>query len=151
MNAEIIRDIRYSWEYMSENGPQKMLVFYDKLFNKAPEARKLFPKDLSRQSEKLAYTVGFVVANIDRIESIKESIEDLGRIHNKLNIDPAYYVPVTETLVETIKEQMGDKYKPGIGESWMTALTTLSEIMINAPKHKRGSFRSLVDKLLGRS
>ena len=150
MTAEVIRDIRSSWEYMVDNGPQKMLVFYDKLFEKAPQARGLFPKDLTRQSEKLAYTVGFVVANIDRIDTIKESIEDLGRVHNKLKIKKEYYPVVAETLVETIQHQMGDKYKPQIGESWMKALTALADMMINAPAKRQNRIRKLIGALSGR-
>lgn len=150
MTAEIIQDVRSSWEYMIDDGPQKMLKFYDRLFDKAPHARSLFPKDLTRQSEKLAYTVGFVVANIDRIDSIRESIEDLGRVHNKLKIKPEYYPLVAETLIEVIQDQMGNRYQPKIGESWKKALTAIAEIMINAPAKRKNRIRKLIGVLLGR-
>ena len=147
MTESMIQDIKTSWEYVSDEGGANMMVFYDKLFKTAPEARKLFPKDISKQSEKLAYTVGFVVANIDRIGDIKGSVEDLGRIHNKMNIDPGYYPVVRDCLIETIRDKMGADYRQDIGDAWRAALDFLSEVMINAPEKRENRLKTLLGKL----
>ncbi len=147
MTEAMIKDIRSSWEYVADENGENMMVFYDKLFKEAPQARKLFPDDMSKQSEKLAYTVGFVVSNIDRIEEIKGSIEDLGRFHNKLKIDPGYYPVVRDCLIDTIKDKMGEDYKEDIGKSWKVALDFVSDVMINAPEKRENRLKTLLAKL----
>ncbi|WP_258103252.1 globin domain-containing protein [Marinoscillum sp. MHG1-6] len=149
MNETMIANIRSSWEIMVEDGLENMMMFYDKLFQIAPQVRPMFPEDLSKQSEKLAYTITFVVTNIDRIEEIKGSIEDLGRIHNKLDISADYYPPVKEALIWTIEQKMADKYKAEIGEAWNAALDFLASVMINAPAKRENKLKTLLNKLFG--
>jgi hemoglobin-like flavoprotein len=141
-----INVIQYSWERILRD-PDAMMKFYDRLFIAAPETRKLFPEDLSKQSEKLAYTIGFVVTNIDRLDSIKQSIEDLGRVHNKLNIKAEYYDIVITALIETIQDVMGQDFMPEIGVAWREALEYVSKLMINAPEKRENGFKKLLSKL----
>lgn len=142
----MVTDIRFSWGFMLEDGGSKMMQFYEILFDRVPEARALF-SDIPAQAQKLSKTVGYVVSNIDNIESIKPAIEDLGRIHQRLNIERSYYPHVREALIETVKITMGDEYREHIGQSWRTALNVLSEIMINAPKEKKSP--GLMGKIFG--
>jgi len=147
MNEHTISIIRDSWILISAY-PDAFIKFYDKLFEISPAAKRFFPEDdLSRQGEKLSYTIGFAVENLDRLNEIKESIEDLGRMHNELNIGAQYYEHVKEALIFTIKEAMGDSYKEEVGTSWDQALTYISNVMINAPAKKRRKPQDLVRKL----
>ena len=147
MNESDIANIKNSWKYIVDDGLDHMMNFYTKLFVKAPDARIYFNGDMTAQAEKLAYTVSFVVTNIDRLDTIKESVEDLGRMHNKLNIAERYYPLVRDSLIETIQDAMGARYKPEIGASWFTALNTLAEMMLNAPEKKSNKFKSLLNKI----
>lgn len=147
MSDTLVQDIRTSWEVMATSGMENMMMFYDKLFEIAPQVRPMFPEDLTKQSEKLAYTITYVVSNIDRLEEIKESIEDLGRIHNKLEIPADYYPPVKEALIWTIQQKMGGEYSDSIGKSWDTALDMLANIMINAPEKRENRLKKLLNKL----
>jgi hemoglobin-like flavoprotein len=147
MDTLTINLIRYSWERILRH-PDAMMAFYDKLFQMAPETRRLFQSDIAKQSEKLAYTIAFVVENLDRIDTIKESVEDLGRVHNRMNIQAHHYELVTRALVETIKDVMGADYTEEIGNAWTAALKALAGIMMNAPAERKVSrFKKLLQKL----
>lgn len=139
--------IRYSWERILRK-PDGMLGFYEKLFEAAPETRRMFGTDISKQSEKLAYTISFVVENLERLDEIKGSIEDLGRIHNRLNVQPAHYALVTKVLVDTIADALAEDYSEDIGHAWTAALKHIAEVMLSAPEERKASpIKRLFDKL----
>lgn len=146
MNSEQIQLIKESWEILSQDS-QIVVRFYDRLFETTPETRRYFPQDMSKQSEKLAYTLGFVVANLDRFDKITESVEDLGRLHQRLHIKPEYYLAVKDALIWTIARALdaGDSSKTI--QAWDLALSTIADIMINAPEKRKPRFFSLVGKL----
>lgn len=150
MDSKHIDRINYSWDIVAEH-PGAMLSFYDKLFEVAPQVKHYFPNDLTKQSEKLAYTVGFVVGNLERLNEIEEAIQDLGRFHNRLKIKPEYYVVVKDTLIATIKDIMGARFSEDIRIAWDLALSTVAEIMINAPEKRENRMKKLIGKLFGRS
>ena len=145
-----IEDIDYSWEIICEN-PDTMIRLYDHFFDLSPEAVHFFPDDLSKQSEKLAYTIGFVVSNLDRLETIKETIQDLGRFHNQLNIDAYHYENLKVAFNLTVREVMKDRYHENIGDAWNIALSCLSQWMLNAPRKKKRSIKILMDKLFDKN
>ena len=138
--------IDYSWEVLSAN-PNLMMRFYDHLFELAPEAIHFFPDDMAKQSEKLAYTIGFIVGNLDRLEEIKDAIEDVGRFHNKLQIDAYHYENLKKALLMTIEENMGEQYSINVGEAWETVIDFVSETMLNAPGYQKGRLKRLLSKV----
>lgn len=146
MTSESVRMITRSWDHLSRD-PRLVFNFYSRLFDIAPETKKYFPDNLNKQSEKLAHTLNFLVLNLDRIGDIQESIEDLGRFHNKMNIKPEYYGYVKEALLTTIQETLDDKCENGVIEAWDMALTHVAHTMINAPEKRRNSKFSLWNKL----
>lgn len=149
MTNEQIEKITKSWEIVSTD-PTLVTKFYDRLFVIAPQVKRYFPADLSKQSEKLAYTLGFVVGNLNRLGEIKESIEDLGRTHNRLKIKPEYYAFVKDALLHTIKENLGSKEEPGMIESWDTALGYIASVMVNAPEKRQSRFPKLFSRLFSK-
>jgi hemoglobin-like flavoprotein len=147
MDTLQINLIRYSWERILRR-PDGMLGFYERLFEAAPETRRMFGTDITKQSEKLAYTISFVVENLERMDTIRESIEDLGRVHNRLQVKAEHYELVTRVLVETIAETMGEDYSDDIGRAWTTALQAIGKVMMDAPAERKVSpVKKLLSKL----
>lgn len=146
MTKAQIQHIQDSWAIVSTN-PDLVTNFYNKLFAAAPQVRHYFKDDMSRQSEKLAYTLSFVVANLDRLDEIKESIEDLGRFHQRLHIKPEYYIAVKDILVKTIDEAMGEEPKKEALLAWDLALSTVASVMMNAPEKRKPRLINLVSRL----
>ncbi|MEQ8474030.1 MAG: globin domain-containing protein [Marinoscillum sp.] len=148
MTADQVKTITDSWLIVSSQ-PNLVKSFYDKLFELAPHTKRFFPEDLSKQSEKLAYTLNFLVLNLDRIGEIKESIEDLGRMHNKMQILPEHYGYVKDALIYTILKNMeaDAEEKAKVSEAWDLALTFVATTMINAPEKREPRFSRLFARL----
>lgn len=148
LSAEEIACVQNSWDEIREFGVQNPLIFYDVFFKVAPQARKYFKNDLSLLSKKFTYTVDFVINNCGRLSEIKDEIEDLGRIHNDLSIDPSLYTIFNEAFIGLL-----DKLKRNDIESskqaWLKVLEHIGTIMQNAPAKKQNKFKALLKKLFG--
>ena len=149
MTPELIESITTSWEKLSTE-PKLIETFYGKLFEIAPQTRHYFPEDMTKQSEKLAYTLGFVVGNLNRLEDIKEAVEELGRTHRKLKVKDEEYEYVKQALLITIDETIDGDNTNAI-EAWDIALSHIAEIMINAPEERKPTKKTLFQRLFGRS
>ncbi len=145
MTTEQIDLITKSWGKISQD-PNLILSFYQKLFEIAPQTKDYFPSDLTKQSEKLAYTLGFIVGNLDRFENIEGAIRKLGTIHQKLKIKDEEYGFMKEALLFTIDNALSGDNTPTI-QAWDTAFTLISDLMINAPTEivpeKKGFFQKI--------
>ncbi len=145
-----VRLIQESWGSIKEFKVVNAIVFYENLFKISPSSRQLFPEDLTKLNSKFTYTINFLVNNCDKLESIQESVEDLGRIHNKLNIPKEYYPIISDAIVKTIEKAMGENYSVQIGEAWERLINHMAEIMLNAPARNKNKFQRLLEKLFGK-
>ncbi len=142
LNESQIQLIEFSWEVINEN-PLSMLKFYDHLFEIAPETIHFFPDDIRMQSDKLAHTMNFIVTHLNKLDNIECSINELGRFHNKLEIEPSHYSKLKVALIRTIKENMGEKYEESIGQAWETTLDYLSARMLGAKPVRKSKWAKI--------
>ncbi|MEP1033365.1 globin domain-containing protein [Ekhidna sp.] len=148
MTPQQIEAITTSWEKVSQD-PNLIQNFYGKLFEIAPQTKHYFPSDLTKQSEKLAYTLGFVVGNLDRLEDIQEAVEELGRTHRKLKIKDEEYGYVKDALLITIDEAIVGDNTTTI-QAWDAALSYIAGLMINAPGERKPQRKSLFKRLFSK-
>ncbi|MEP1096171.1 MAG: globin domain-containing protein [Cyclobacteriaceae bacterium] len=132
-SKEHIALIEETWELMAPKGSQITISFYEKLFELAPEVRKMFQKDISKQAEKLLFTMGFLVSNVNRIDEIAPSIEQLGILHGKAyRVKDEHYQFVIESLIYTLSHNLEDIWGEEHEKAWRWTLDTVAKIMIKA-------------------
>lgn len=107
-------------------------VFYQELFEMAPEARPLFPDDLSGQKDKLAHTLNMVVTNLNKFDKIIDAVRALGQRHAGYGATPAHYEVVGIALVTALKKVTPGGLKPEEEGAWVSAYNIISEAMIQA-------------------
>ncbi|MEO9485603.1 MAG: globin domain-containing protein [Ekhidna sp.] len=146
MTSKQIDLIIKSWERISHE-PQLIQKFYDKLFEIAPETRVYFQGDIAKQSEKFAYTLGFVAGNIERMDKIKKDIEELGRIHSKLLIKEEEYSYLKEALLITIDEALDGGDNTETIQAWDHVLTYISDLMINVSRGDKNKKKTFFSKI----
>lgn len=88
-------------------GPSKGFltnVFYRRLFAIAPQARALFPEDMSEQMSKLESMLDFLVNNLRQPMFLAGKIKRLARRHVTYGAEPAHYELVGEALIYALDE-----------------------------------------------
>jgi hemoglobin-like flavoprotein len=131
MTAEQIRLIQTSWAEVEPISDTAAKLFYDRLFQTAPQVRPLFTSDMAEQRRKLMAMIGMVVKALPRLAEILPNVRELGRRHAAYGAAPEHYPVVGETLLWTLRQGLGDAFTPAHAEAWSQAYGLLADTMID--------------------
>jgi len=129
MTSDQRRLVRQSFEALRDQAGPVSLLFYGKLFEIDPSARRLFHNDLAVQGRKLVETLDTVVESLDRFESIRPRLGDLGREHAGYGVRPEQYDLVATALIWAIGQALGADFDRSTRDAWKLALTAVSAAM----------------------
>lgn len=104
-------------------------LFYDRLFEIAPQVRPLFPADMSAQKMKLVAMLATAVSNLHQVDAILPAVRDLGIRHRGYGVTAEHYAPVGEALLWTLQQGLGPGFTPEVKSAWTEAYTTLAAAM----------------------
>ena len=105
-------------------------MFYDRLFEIAPEVRPLFKGDMAEQGRKLMATLAVVVGSLHSLPTILPAASTLAKKHIEYGVKPGHYAAVGAALLWTLERGLGQSWTPEVASAWTNAYTTLSNFMI---------------------
>jgi nitric oxide dioxygenase len=129
LTAEQRRRVRDSFELLREYAAPLSLLFYGKLFELDPGARKLFHNDLALQGKKLMDMLSSVVESLDNFEKIRATVTELGRKHAEIGVRTDQYEVVTTALLWAIAQALGADFDPETREAWRLSIKSLTAAM----------------------
>ena len=129
MTAAQCRLVRESFELLRDDARPFMLLFYGKLFEMEPSARRLFHNDISLQGRKLMEMLGEVVNSLDDFQSLKPRLAELGRKHTSYGVRPEHYATLTLALLWAIAQELEGNFTSATKEAWRLAITAVCEAM----------------------
>lgn len=103
--------------------------FYAKVFDAAPEVRKIFPADMRAQRSKLVELLTYIVNNLDKREEIDASLASLGQRHQSYGVQRVHFVVVRAALIETLAESKEIRLTPAELSVWDNLLRYISAEM----------------------
>lgn len=112
-------------------------TFYGRLFEIAPETRKLFNTDMEAQGRKLMLTLATVVHELHQLDTIMPTIKGLAIRHVSYGVQDSHYSHVGGALLHALDKHLGAGFTPETREAWSTAYGALSGIMIEAAHQGR--------------
>lgn len=107
-------------------------LFYNRLFEIAPEVRPLFPDDLKEQKKKLIAMLATAVTNLHQVETIVPAVQELGKRHVAYGVTAQHYEPVGAALLWTLEQGLGADFTPPVKAAWTETYMTLAGVMQNA-------------------
>ena len=107
-------------------------LFYDRLFEIAPEVRALFPDDMTEQKKKLMAMLGTAVASLHKLDTILPAVQALGQRHKGYGVTADQYAPVGAALLWTLEKGLGEDFTPEVNAAWTETYTTLAGVMTAA-------------------
>jgi len=105
-------------------------LFYDRLFEIAPETRTLFSNDLNAQKKKFIAMLSAVVTGLHDFNRIAPIVEDLGIRHAAYGVVAKHYEPFGVALLDALEQTLGAEFTPQVKAAWAEAYTTLSDTMV---------------------
>ncbi len=107
-------------------------IFYDRLFEIAPDVKPLFTGDIAEQGGKLMTMLGAVVAGLRDLDKLVPIARKLAVDHLPYGVLKIHYEPVGAALLHTLEAGLGDNFTPETRDAWVEAYGILSGVMIDA-------------------
>jgi hemoglobin-like flavoprotein len=105
------------------------LLFYGRLFELDPSARRLFHNDLVLQGRKVIETLDWMAESLDRFDSMESRLAELGRQHAGYGVRLDQYESVIAALLWAIAQALGPDFDTATRDAWKLALFAVSEAM----------------------
>ncbi|UZE51207.1 globin family protein [Rhodopseudomonas sp. P2A-2r] len=132
MNPSQIILVQDSFAKVAPIADQAAVLFYDRLFEIAPEVKPMFHgADMAEQRRKLMATLGVVVTGLTRLETVLPAASALAKKHVSYGVKDEHYPIVGAALLWTLEKGLGDAWTPDVAEAWTAAYGTLSGYMIS--------------------
>ena len=109
-------------------------IFYDRLFETAPEVRPLFPEIMTDQKKKLMQMLATAVNGLKDLDAIVPAVQQLGARHEAYGVKEEHYGAVGAALLFTLGKGLGDDFTPEVEEAWTETYGVLAGVMIEAQK-----------------
>lgn len=129
MNHEQIAQVRESFVYIRSIAEYASHLFYQRLFERDPSLRPLFPADMREQEHKLMDTLDVVVKGLDQLDTLMPMMRALGQRHVGYGARPEHYAMVEAALLWTIRQGLGLHWTPAIDSAWAAAYTVIAQAM----------------------
>ena len=107
------------------------VIFYDRLFEIAPQVRPLFHGDMAEKRRKLMTTLGVVVNGLKDLDAVLPAARALAVKHVGYGVKAEHYAPVGEALIWTLDRGLVD-FTSEVKSAWLAAYGALSGVMIAA-------------------
>jgi hemoglobin-like flavoprotein len=131
MTPDQVKLVQQSFSKVAPISDQAAILFYDRLFEVAPQVKSMFPTDMSEQRKKLMATLAVVVGGLSDLPSILPAASALAKRHVSYGAKPEHYPVVGSALLWTLEKGLGDGWTPEVATAWTTAYGTLSGFMIS--------------------
>jgi hemoglobin-like flavoprotein len=130
MTPDQVQLVQQSFSKVAPIADQAAVMFYDRLFEIAPQVKAMFPGDLSEQRKKLMATLAVVVNGLSNLESVLPAASALARRHVAYGAKAEHYPVVGAALLWTLEKGLGEGWTPVVADAWTAAYGTLSGFMI---------------------
>jgi nitric oxide dioxygenase len=121
--------VRHSFDAVRDQARPVALLFYGRLFELDPPAQRLFHIDLAVQARKIIEMLATVIESLDRFESIRPRLADLGRQHAGYGVRLEQYDTVSTALIWAIGQALGADFDAPTRDAWKAALADVCAAM----------------------
>jgi nitric oxide dioxygenase len=130
MTLEQVAVVQLSFAKVAPIADRAAVMFYDRLFEIAPQVKAMFPADMAEQRQKLMATLAVVVDGLSNLESVLPAASALAKRHVAYGAKPEHYPVVGSVLLWTLERELGDAWTKEVADAWTAAYGTLSGYMI---------------------
>ena len=107
-------------------------AFYARVFERMPEARRLFRPDLEGQGMQFLTTLHVLVDHLDDPGRVDEELAKLGQGHAAYGVKDEHFPPMGEALMDTMRASLGSEFSDEAETAWRKAYEGIARRMIAA-------------------
>ncbi|WP_085991256.1 NO-inducible flavohemoprotein [Oceanobacillus senegalensis] len=133
LDKKTIETVKSTAPVLKEHSSEIGKRFYELLFTKVPDLYNLFNQTNQKrgiQQEALAYSVYAAGEHIDNLDAIKPVITRVTEKHRAIGVKPEQYPIVGKTLLEAVKDVLGDAATEDVLIAWGKAYNYIADAFI---------------------
>ncbi|MGX2960986.1 NO-inducible flavohemoprotein [Peribacillus sp. JNUCC 23] len=137
LDEKSIQIVQSTAPVLKEHSQQIGKKFYELLFSKAPDLYNIFNQTNQKrgiQQEALGYAVYAAGEHITNLDALKPVIERITQKHRAIGVKAEQYPIVGETLLQAVKDVLGDVATDEIIEAWGKAYGYIADAFIEIEK-----------------
>jgi hemoglobin-like flavoprotein len=119
MDSITIRHLQESVALLPVGDIAPVEEFYRRLFEIAPEVRRLFKRDIHLQAKKFSDTLAWVIAHLEHPQELCKELRTLGARHSGYGVKIDQYAPVGSALIWMFQRTLGDRFTSEMEEAWV--------------------------------
>lgn len=104
-------------------------IFYQRLFETAPDVKPMFKADMNAQAEKLMSTFGAIVGCMQDRPTLNAMLENLGRKHVGYGVKDEHYDKLRAALLWTLEKMLGDAFTDEARKAWSELYDMVAGVM----------------------
>ena len=104
-------------------------LFYNRLFDIAPQLRGMFPTDMRDQKTKLMAMLAAAIGGLHDLQTLVPHVKALGARHASYGVTVAHYGIVADALMWTLERGLGDAFTPEVRSAWAKVYGLLAGTM----------------------
>jgi nitric oxide dioxygenase len=133
MTTRQIELIKNTWAIVAVNGDVVGPMFYQTLFEIAPEVKPMFSRTpIPEQSRKLLTMLSYVISKLDSLGDIIDEVNKLAVRHTKYGVEDRHYSYVGAALLMALEKGLDKEWNEEVKEAWTTCYGILASAMMNA-------------------
>ena len=104
-------------------------LFYDRLFEIAPQLRPMFPTDMRDQKRKLFVMIATAVQGLGDLDRLVPQVKTLGARHAGYGVEAEHYAIVGAALLWTLERGLAAAFTPEVKLAWTRVYGLLAATM----------------------
>ncbi|MEH2423283.1 MAG: globin domain-containing protein [Nostoc sp.] len=134
ISQQTIDIVKSTAPILKKNGQQITTRMYEIMFRNHPEIREQFNMSAQAngsQPARLATAVYSYANQIDNLPALKSMVEKIAYRHVQTHVTPEQYPIVGESLLQAMKDVLGEAATEEVITAWTEAYQALSQVFIN--------------------
>lgn len=134
MTPEQLDEVARSAALVERRAESFSTAFYERLFAEWPEARGLFPADLTAQRAKLTDEVVFLAEVASDFDGFVVRARELGARHRGYGATSHGYEAVGSALLAGLAAALGDDLTAEVADAWRGLYRIIAEAMLDGAR-----------------
>jgi hemoglobin-like flavoprotein len=134
MTPEQTNLIKKSFDEMWPLRRDLAMQFYNRFFEIAPDAQRLFPSNMERLYLKLMDTIAAIVGALDNRALFESIISHTALQHDRFGVTLSQLAAFGDALIWSLEQQFGSAFTPALREAWIALYEEVQTAMIKGAK-----------------
>ena len=144
MTSKQVALVQDSFAKVALTSEAAAVLFYDRLFDIAPQMKAMFPDDMIEQRRKLMAMLAGVVKGLGNLEQVLPAAGTLAKRHVSYGAKAEHYAVVGAALLWTLEKGLGDGWTPEVADAWGTAYDYMISEAYGRPERAWPAFHKAV-------